>query len=81
MSNDSKKTSELTIATSLSPTDRLVVLTNPAASAQTMTITLDNFTKSLIRGPFTNDTAAAANSVVVGGVYYKSDGTLKIRLT
>ena len=81
MSNDSKKVSQLGIATTLLPDDRVVVLTNPAASAQTMTMTLDDLSKSLIRGPFTNDTTAAANSVSVGTVYYKSDGTLKIRLT
>lgn len=47
MANDSKRTSELNIATSLSANDRLVVLTNPASAAQTQTITVNNFVNSI----------------------------------
>lgn len=43
MSNDSRRVSQLGVSTSLSTTDRLVVLTNPASSAQTQTITVNNF--------------------------------------
>jgi hypothetical protein len=81
MSNDSKKTSQLTITTTLSANDRVVVLTNPGASAQTQTIALSDFGVGLIPGPFTSDTTAGANSVNVGGVYYRTDGTVRIRLT
>ena len=81
MANDSKKVSELPITTILSANDRIVVLTNPAASAQTQTITLSDFGVNLIPGPFTSDSAAGANSVNLGGVYYRTDGTVRIRLT
>jgi len=47
MANDAKKTSQLGIATTLSANDRVVVLTNPAASAQTQTVTVNNFINSL----------------------------------
>jgi hypothetical protein len=42
MANDAKKVSQLGITTTLSANDRVVVLTNPASSAQTQTITLSN---------------------------------------
>ena len=42
MANDAKRTSQLGIATTLAATDRVVVLTNPASSAQTQTITVSN---------------------------------------
>jgi len=89
MSNDSKKVSELTIATSLSANDRLVVLTNPSASAQTQTISLTDFANSvansvansIFRGPFASDAAAACSSINIGSPYYRPDGTVRIRLT
>ena len=44
MANDSKKISELAIATALSANDRVVVLSNPnTASANVKTITVGNF--------------------------------------
>lgn len=77
MSNDSKRVSELGIATTLANTDRVVVLTNPNTSAQTQTITLKNFANSLTVNalPIANATqlgiikigsglAVAANGVV-----------------
>jgi len=77
MANDSKKVSQLGITTALANTDRVVVLTNPAASAQTQTITLANLGKSLTTNaiPIANSTqlgivkigsglAVAANGVV-----------------
>jgi hypothetical protein len=64
MSNDAKKTSELSIVTGLSATDRIVVLTNPAnaTSKATQTITVANFYGN---SKFTN-TATVANSTAAG---------------
>lgn len=63
MANDSKKISELTIATTLSANDRVVVLTNPATSAQTQTITLQNITSSI---GYANATSAGVIKVGSG---------------
>jgi hypothetical protein len=43
MSNDSRKVSSLTQATTVSANDRVVVLTNPDSSSNVQTITLSNF--------------------------------------
>jgi hypothetical protein len=47
MAGDTKKTSQLGIATTLANTDRVVVLTNPNSTAQTQTITVNNFISSM----------------------------------
>jgi hypothetical protein len=48
------------------------------------TITLPDRTGTVAitpSGPYANDTAAAAASIPVGGLYYLADGTVKVRLT
>jgi hypothetical protein len=77
MANDARRTSQLGVTTSLSPNDRLVVLTNPASAANTQTITLNNFSISIVNAfPIANTThiglvqvdgntiTAAANGVI-----------------
>jgi hypothetical protein len=93
MANDSKRTSELGIVTSLSANDRLVVLTNPATSAQTQTITVNNFSNTVNSYlPIANSStlgvikigsglAVAANGVVTAPLpvaTYSSVGVVKI---
>lgn len=75
MANDAKKTSQLGIATTLSANDRVVVLTNPAASAQTQTITLTNFANSIIDKvqAIIPNTTVIANSVTIA-----SNGTANV---
>jgi hypothetical protein len=63
MANDSKKVSQLSIATSLSANDRLVVLTSPTTSAQTKTITANNLARA-----FANSIFPTANSTQLGVV-------------
>jgi MinD-like ATPase involved in chromosome partitioning or flagellar assembly len=46
MSNDAKRVSQLGITAALANTDRVVVLTNPESSAQTQTISVNNFIKA-----------------------------------
>jgi hypothetical protein len=54
MANDSKKISELSIATALSANDRVVVLTNPnTSSAAVKTIAVANLASSLSYAPTT----------------------------
>lgn len=58
MANDSRRVSQLGIATTISSTDRVVVLTNPATSAQTQTISVSNLGRSIATNglPFANST-------------------------
>jgi hypothetical protein len=46
MANDARRVSQLTVTTSVSANDRLVVLTNPASSVKSQTVTVNNFIKS-----------------------------------
>lgn len=71
----SKRISELTVATTLSANDRVVVLTNPASSAQTQTLTVTNFANAIIDKvqAIIPNTTVIANSVVIA-----SNGTSNV---
>lgn len=75
MANDAKKTSQLGVATTLSANDRVVVLTNPASSAQTQTITITNFANAIIDKvqAIIPNTTVIANSVTIA-----SNGTSNV---
>jgi hypothetical protein len=76
MANESVKTSNLGITTTLSANDRVVVLTNPATSAQTQTITLNNFAFSVAGSiPYANVTNAGVFKVG-GGLAMSVGGVL-----
>lgn len=62
MANDAKRTSQLSVTTSLSANDRLVVLTNPTTSAQTQTTTLATLANTLV----SNNILPVANATVTG---------------
>jgi hypothetical protein len=75
MTGQTVKTSNLGITTTLSANDRVVVLTNPASSAQTQTIAANNFVSSVANLiPYANASSAgvfkvgAGLSMSVGGV-------------
>ena len=61
----SKRISDLTVTTTLSGNDRVLVLTNPATSAQTQTTTLTNLASKLATNfmPAANTTAAGVVKV------------------
>jgi hypothetical protein len=61
MSGDAKKISELAVANTLSSTDRVVVLVNPASSANVRTITTANFANS-VAARFVSNTAPVSNT-------------------
>lgn len=44
-------------------------------------LTVTGTTSSKVPGPFANDSAASSGGVLVGQMYYKSDGTVHVRLT
>jgi hypothetical protein len=93
MSNDSKRVSELTLATTLHANDRVVVLTNPVSAANVQTISLTNFGASVANNmPIANSTqlgvikigaglAVAANGTVTAPIPISSKtvtGVVKI---
>jgi hypothetical protein len=47
MANDSKRVSQLGVTSTLSLTDRVLVLTNPSSAANVQTITVNNFANAL----------------------------------
>ena len=81
MANDAKRSSQLNVTNSVSYSDRLLVLTNPAAAANLQTIAVNNFISSTIKGPYANDSVANTAGIPVLGLYYTSSGAVQIRLT
>ena len=83
MSNDAKKTSQLGITTGMTVNDRIVVLTSPAGSAQTQTITVGNLFGNSNFGA----AARIANSSVAGVIKIGNNlaanntGHLRVNLT
>ena len=57
MANDSKRVSQLGVTTTLTTTDRVVVLMNPSGTPNTQTITVNNFINSTVNNfPVANTT-------------------------
>jgi hypothetical protein len=44
-------------------------------------LTVTGTTKSKVPGPYANDSAASSGGVLVGQMYYRTDGTVHVRLT
>lgn len=61
MANEAKKISELSVATTLSANDRVVVLVNPSSTANVKTITTSNFANS-VAAKFISNTIPASNT-------------------
>lgn len=61
MANESKKISDLAVATTLSATDRVVVLVNPSSTANVKTITTSNFANS-VASKFISNSAPVSNT-------------------
>jgi len=82
MTDNAKKTSELATSNTIASSDRLVFLYQAnTSSPSTRTITVRNFTKNLVSGPYANDTVANAAGVVLYGLYHNASGDVKVRLT
>lgn len=87
MADDAKRISELTVVTSLSANDRLVILTNPSSSAQTQSTTLTTLANTLVSNtliPIANTTqlglvktlaANATNIIIV------SNGSIRVSVS
>jgi len=67
MSGDAKKVSELTVANTLSSTDRVVVLANPSTAANVVTITTSNFANSVAAKLISNSAPVSNTSTGVQG--------------
>lgn len=82
MANDARRIADLNTTTTLASTDRVVVLVNPANTANVLTISVNNFLFSIgnnMPGPFTNNVAANTGGVILKGLYYDNNGFVRIR--
>jgi hypothetical protein len=77
----SKKTSQLGVTTTLANTDRVVVLTNPGASAQTQTVTVQNLALKLAANTIPLANASTRGVIRVGyGLNVNANGQLYVKL-
>jgi len=75
--NKAKTIEELPEMVSIAKADLLVV--HDTSANTTSQANLSTVIKSLVVGPYANDTVAANGGVVVGELYYNSDGVVYIR--
>lgn len=81
MTTRSKKIPQLPVITTLSSNDLLIVeqfVSN--TTSKTTAISGLNFKKTIVGGPFANDTAAGTGGVAIGQLYYTAAGDVKVRL-
>jgi hypothetical protein len=81
MANNGIKISDIPVVTTISPTDQVIILRDPAGGKTVRNISLNNIYKATILGPFANNTDANTGGVALKSLYYDSSGNVKIRLT
>lgn len=76
-----KKITDLPSTNTVTSNDVVVVerVAN-STSSTTSKLTITNLRKLVVRGPYANDSAANTAGVLVGEMYYISDGSVKVRL-
>lgn len=80
MSSSPKTILELPKITSISSNDLILVEQVSSNNSTTSAITGSNLKKSIIKGPYSNDTNAAIGNVEIGQLYYTSTGEARVRL-
>lgn len=81
MTTRARKVPDLPATTSLANTDLIIVEKVSGNTSVTSKITATNLRKTVVRGPYANDSAANTAGVAVGEMYYTSGGDVKVRLT
>lgn len=84
MTDNSLKVSELPTTTNVASTDRVMILynaSNTSVNASVRTITVSNYTKSTVKGPYANDSVATTAGVGIGSMYYDASGIVHVRLS
>lgn len=81
MTSRARKIPELPVKTTLANNDLVVVeaVANSTVST-TSKMAATNLRKAMVRGPYANDTAAAAGGIGIGEMYYIAAGDVKVRL-
>ena len=82
MANDARRIADLNTANTLASTDRVVVLVNPSNTANVLTISVNNFVLSIgntMPGPFANDATANTGGVIIKGLYFDTNGFVRLR--
>lgn len=80
MTSKARKFSELPEKTTIGSSDIFPVEGVSGANSVTSKITGSNLKKSIVGGPYNNDTEAASGGVEIGQLYYTSTGDAKVRL-
>ena len=81
MATRARKVPELPGANSVAATDLYIIETVSGNTTITSKISGTNVKKSMVKGPYANDSAANTGGVLVGEMYYTADGSVKVRLT
>lgn len=81
MATRARKVRELPGANSVAATDLFIIEKVSGNTSITSKISGTNVKKSMVKGPYANDSAANTGGVLVGEMYYTADGSVKVRLT
>jgi len=80
MTSRARKINELPAATTIDSDDLIVIEKVTGANSVTSQINGNNLKTALFAGPYDDDTAAAAGTVLLGEPYYTTTGALRIRI-
>lgn len=81
MSTRARKVPELPTANSVASTDYFIIEKVSGNTSITSKISGTSVKKTIISGPFADDSAANTGGVSVGEMYYTAAGAVKVRLT
>lgn len=80
MSNETKNVSALSVTTTLNGNTFFVVSRTTAGVSNTFKVSYQTLANSIlsVSGPFANAAVAANNGVLTGGLFFDSNGNVKI---
>lgn len=81
MATRARKVFELPHANNVAATDLFIIEKVSGNTSITSRISGRDVKKSMVKGPYANDSAANTGGVLVGEMYYTADGSVKVRLT
>lgn len=81
MATRARKVPELPGANNVAATDLFIIEKVSGNTTITSKISGTNVKKSMVKGPYPNDSTAASYGVQTGEMYYTADGSVKVRLT
>lgn len=80
MASRARKIPELPEKTSIGSDDLFIVESVIGSNSSTCKMSGDNLKKSIVSGPYDDDSSAEVNGIQIGQLYYTSTGDVKVRL-